>query len=621
MGVFSSSSDMADSGHLFSRTSQAIFYNWKSDPVQSMLDFDYICRRDLPSIAALVTPGSSKGHQKLFFGTKEVFVPLYGDTPSAAQAFPQADVFINFASFRSVYSSSMEALQLESIRVVVIIAEGVPISDARRLIARAKALGKVVIGPATVGGIQAGAFKIADTAGTPQDVIECKLYRPGCVGFVSKSGGLSNECYNILSRKTNGLFEGIAIGGDVFSGSTFVDHVLRFQRMEEVKMIVILGELGGDNEYGVVEAMRDGRITKPVVAWVSGTCASMLKTEVQFGHAGAKSGGSNNESAEAKVAALKEAGAVVPDSFQSFSNSIEKVYRDLVAQGIVVEQEEESLPPHIPQNYGIAAQESRVRRATGIVSTICDDRGEEPTYAGIEISDLMEKDSGIGDVISLLWFKRSLPRYATKFIEMVLILTADHGPCVSGAHNTIVAARAGKDVVSCLASGLLTIGPRFGGAIDDAARYFMEAVKQNRTPFEFVESMKTKGIRIPGIGHRIKSANNLDKRVVLMKTYADEKFPSTRHLQFALEVEKITLQKANNLVLNVDGCIGSLFLDLMESCAAFSEQEMDDIVRVGYLNSMFVLGRTIGLIGHALDQKRLNQPLYRHPWDDVLYAD
>merc|ERR1712137_469069 len=622
MGVFSSSSDMADSGHLFSRTSQAIFYNWKSDPVQSMLDFDYICRRDLPSIAALVTPGSSKGHQKLFFGTKEVFVPLYGDTPSAAQAFPQADVFINFASFRSAYASSMEALQLDSIRVVVIIAEGVPISDARRLIAMAKKLGKVVIGPATVGGIQAGAFKIADTAGTPKNVIDCKLYRPGCVGFVSKSGGLSNECYNILSRKTNGLFEGIAIGGDVFSGSTFVDHVLRFQRMEEVKMIVILGELGGDNEYGVVEAMRDGRITKPVVAWVSGTCASMFKTEVQFGHAGAKSGGANNESAEAKIAALKEAGAVVPESFQSFSNAIEKVYRELVAQGIVVEDEdEESLPPHIPQNYGIAAQESRVRRATGIVSTICDDRGEEPTYAGRAISDIIESDSGIGDVISLLWFKRSLPRYATKFIEMVLILTADHGPCVSGAHNTIVAARAGKDVVSCLASGLLTIGPRFGGAIDDAARYFNDAVRRQLTAHAFVEEMKQKGLRIPGIGHRIKSADNLDKRVVMMKNYVEKNFPTTRHLNFALEVEQCTLRKAPNLVLNVDGCIGCLFLDLMESCAAFTEEEIDDIVRVGYLNSLFVLGRTIGLIGHALDQKRLNQPLYRHPWDDVMYAE
>merc|ERR1712000_531888 len=184
-------------------------------------------------------------------------------------------------------------------------------------------------------------------------------------------------------------------------------------------------------------------------------------------------------------------------------------------------------------------------------------------------------------------------------IEMVVILTADHGPCVSGAHNTIVL--------------------RFGGAIDDAARYFQAAVRKNQEPFEFVEEMKKKGKRIPGIGHRIKNANNLDKRVILMKNYADKNFPKTRHLNFALEVEKCTLQKASNLVLNVDGCIGALFLDLMESCAAFSTEEMDDIVKVGYLNNLFVLGRTIGLIGHALDQKRLNQPLYRHPWDDVMY--
>lgn len=611
---------MADEhGHLFSRDTQAIFYNWKMDPVQSMLDFDYVCKRDLPSIAALVSPGTSKGQTKLFFGSGERFIPTYGKTEEAAAAFPNAHVFINFASYRSAYESSMIALDIPSIRVVAIIAEGVPISDARRLIARARELNKVIIGPATVGGIQAGAFKLADAAGTIENIIACKLYRPGCVGFVSKSGGLSNECYNILSRTTNGLFEGIAIGGDVFSASNFIDHVLRFQKMPEVKMIVVLGELGGDNEYGIVEAMKDGTITKPVVAWVSGTCASMFKTEVQFGHAGAKSGGGDAESAQAKIDALKAAGAIVPNSFQSFSDAIRDTYQKLVAAGVVQEIEEPPAP-HIPVNYGYAVQDGRVRRAAGIVSSICDDRGEEPTYNGVTVSELIENDSGIGDVISLLWFKRALPKEATKFIEMVVILVADHGPCVSGAHNTIVTARAGKDVVSCLAAGLLTIGPRFGGAIDDAARCFKQAMDEKLEAYEFVDQMKRKGARIPGIGHRIKSANNLDSRVILMKNYARKNFRSTRYLDFALQVEKLTLEKAPNLVLNVDGCIGALFLDLMESCAAFSPEEMNDVVKVGYLNSLFVLGRTIGLIGHALDQKRLDQPLYRHPWDDVMYT-
>ena len=65
--------------------------------------------------------------------------------------------------------------------------------------------------------------------------------------------------------------------------------------------------------------------------------------------------------------------------------------------------------------------------------------------------------------------------------------------------------RAGKDLVSCLVSGLLTIGPRFGGAIDDAARYFQDACDRGLEPDDFVEEMKKRGIRVPGIGHRIKS--------------------------------------------------------------------------------------------------------------------
>ena len=67
------------------------------------------------------------------------------------------------------------------------------------------------------------------------------------------------------------------------------------------------------------------------------------------------------------------------------------------------------------------------------------------------------------------------------------MLYADHGPCVSGAHNIIVTIREGKDLVSSLVSSLLTIGPRFGGAIDDVARYFKDAHDRGLSPYEFVD--------------------------------------------------------------------------------------------------------------------------------------
>ena len=92
----------------------------------------------------------------------------------------------------------IQALTIPTIRVVVIIAEGMPENEARILLKAARDANKVVIGPATVGGIQAGSFRIGNTAGTMDNIINCKLYRPGSVGFVSKSGGLSNEMYNVL---------------------------------------------------------------------------------------------------------------------------------------------------------------------------------------------------------------------------------------------------------------------------------------------------------------------------------------------------------------------------------------------------------------------------------------
>lgn len=605
-------------GQLFSKETQAIFFNWKEKPVQRMLDFDFLCGRPTPSVACIVQPGSNGGFQKVFFGDEEIAIPVYGSTTEAAKKHPKADVFVNYASFRSAYESTMEALQAATVRVVAVIAEGVPEKDTKRLIAYARSNNKVIIGPATVGGVQAGAFKIGDTAGTLDNIIACKLYRPGSVGFVSKSGGMSNEMYNVLSRATDGLYEGIAIGGDTFPGSTLSDHCIRYQHIPQIKMIVVLGELGGQDEYSLVNALKEGKVTKPVVAWVSGTCAKLFKSEVQFGHAGARSTG-ESDSAQAKNAALAAAGAIVPDSFEGLEGAVRATYQKLVDEGVLSPQADIEVP-EIPMDLATAVKLKKVRKPTNVVSTICDDRGEEPTYFGVTMSELIEEDYGIGDVLALLWFKRKLPKYFTKFMEMCIMLCADHGPCVSGAHNSIVTSRAGKDLVSCLVSGLLTIGPRFGGAIDDAARCFKKAVEDNLGAAAFVEGLKKQGKRVPGIGHRIKSKDNRDKRVELLSKYARRFFPGTKHLDYAISVEEYTLQKAANLVLNVDGCIGALFLDLLHSSGCFSQREMDDIISVGYLNGLFVLARSIGLIGHALDQKRLQQPLYRHPWEDVLYT-
>ncbi|CAI8599708.1 unnamed protein product [Vicia faba] len=128
-------------GQLFSRTTQVLFYNYKQLLIQQMLNFDFLCGRETPSVAGIINPGF-EGFQKLFFWIAT--------------------------------ASSLSTLKQPTIRVVAIIVEGVPESDTKELIAYSRANNKVVIGPTTVGGIQSRDFKIGDTAGIIDNIINCK---------------------------------------------------------------------------------------------------------------------------------------------------------------------------------------------------------------------------------------------------------------------------------------------------------------------------------------------------------------------------------------------------------------------------------------------------------------
>ncbi|GAA5852506.1 hypothetical protein JCM5353_001128 [Sporobolomyces roseus] len=95
-------------------------------------------------------------------------------------------------------------------------------------------------------------------------------------------------------------------------------------------------------------------------------------------------------------------------------------------------------------------------------------------------------------------------------------------------------------------------------------------------------------------------------------------FLSVSYLDYALAVEEVTSAKKDTLILNVDGAIAVSFCDLLKSSGAFTPEEAAEYMKIGTLNGLFVLGRSIGFIGHHLDQKRLKQPLYRHPADDIF---
>ncbi len=593
---------------LYTNETQAIFWNNNASAIQRMLDYDYVINRKTPSVAAIVAPTADSKFQKFFWGPDEIMINLYKNTSDAKKAHPNADVLLNFASFRTAYEVTMEALEIGGFSSVMVTAEGIPERLARKMNQAARDKNVTVIGPATVGAIAPGGFKIANIGGTIENIIQSKLHRCGSCGLVTRSGGLFNELSNIISINADGIAEGVAIGGDRFVGSVFIDNMLRMEKNPDVKYMVLLGEVGGTEEYKVIEAVKNGLIKKPIIAWCIGTIAKHFSTGVQFGHAGA-SANADAETAVYKNQAMAEAGFYVPSSFNELPNKIAEVYGELRAQGVIGEIAEPALRT-VPS----------VRRSKEFICTISDDRGDEATYAGFPISSVATPDTGkgIGDVISLLWFKKQYPKWATEFIETVIKTVADHGPAVSGAHNAKVTARAGKSVVESLVTGLLTIGPRFGGAIDGAAEHFKYANDNNLTPAEFLNHMKKLGIPIPGIGHRIKSLRNPDLRVVGLKKFAAEHFPATPLLDYALTVEQLTTSKKDNLILNVDGTIGILMVDMWRALG-YSEDEINEFIASGTLNAFFIAGRTIGFIGHVLDEKRLAMPMYRHPMDDILY--
>lgn len=207
----------------------------------------------------------------------------------------------------------------------------------------------------------------------------------------------------------------------------------------------------------------------------------------------------------------------------------------------------------------------------------------------------------------------------TDFIRDVFLLSVDHGPQVSGALNTIITARAGKGLVDSVAAGLLTIGPRFGGAVSGAASEWHMGVSEGLDPSTHVEQRARAKRYIHGIGHKKYRLGLPDPRVAYLVRYAD-KLKIHPHYDYARAIESITTSKKGSLILNVDGTIAALMLDILAHEERYTADELHAMIDADFMNALFVLPRIVGFTAHYLDQKRLDEGLFRLPPDDILLA-
>jgi len=239
-------------------------------------------------VVAGVTPG--KG------GSDLEGIPIF-DTVAGAVAETGANTTMVFVPARFAADAIYEAVDA-GIGTVICIAEGLPAHEMLRVYNYIRPKGVTMLGPNCPGALSPGKANVG--------IIPAEIFREGPIGVVSRSGTLTYQIGHELTQRGLGNSTIVGIGGDPVVGASFIDILQRFQADEQTEVIVMVGEIGGDEEEKAA-AFIEAEVTKPVVAYIAGFTAPPGKT---MGHAGAIISGSSG-TAQAKKDALEARGVRV----------------------------------------------------------------------------------------------------------------------------------------------------------------------------------------------------------------------------------------------------------------------------------------------------------------------
>ena len=255
------------------------------------------------NIVGGVTPG--KG------GTSHLNKPVFNTVTDAINA-TGANTSIIFVPAGFAADAIIEAAD-SGIKVIVAITEGIPVSDMSRVYSYIKNLDCTLIGPNCPGIITPDETKVGIMPGF--------VFKKGRVGLVSKSGTLTYEAADQISKSGYGISTAIGIGGDPIIGTTVKEAVKMFFEDPDTDCVVMIGEIGGQLEADAAEWIKKSKIKKPVVGFIAGETAPKGRT---MGHAGAIVGG-KDDTAEAKKKILSESGVNVVDSPANIGLEVKKI--------------------------------------------------------------------------------------------------------------------------------------------------------------------------------------------------------------------------------------------------------------------------------------------------------
>lgn len=206
-------------------------------------------------------------------------------------------------------AAMLEAID-NNIKFINVIVERIPLQDVAYCLAAAREKNIKIIGPSSLGCIVPNIGRVGLVGGP---MVE-EIFKPGSVGIISRSGGMTNELSWQVRKAGHGQSAAIHVGGDILMGTTYVDILKMFETDNQTKAVIIFGEHGGTYEFDIINAIKQKLFTKPVAVYIGGEFAAEFAEGIAIGHAGAIV--ERGRGAKEKEKALRSAGILVADRYE-----------------------------------------------------------------------------------------------------------------------------------------------------------------------------------------------------------------------------------------------------------------------------------------------------------------
>jgi succinyl-CoA synthetase alpha subunit len=265
-------------------------------------------------VVAGVTPG--KG------GEKVSGIPVYNTVAEAVADKGPIDVSVTFVPGTGLKEAVMESVD-SGVGLIVCPSERVPLYDIMEMLAYAQKNGSKILGPGSIGIISPGIAAVGWLGGSPQ--FARKVFVPGSIGVMSRSGGQSATVPWAIKQTGLGMSTVVHIGTEPVTGISFGDILPLFEKDPDTKGVAVFGEIGGPSEEEAARCVRNGEFTKPLVIFVAGAWAP---EGMRFSHASSIVERGKG-SAKGKVETLREAGVHVVDRPDEIAPAIKKLIQSI----------------------------------------------------------------------------------------------------------------------------------------------------------------------------------------------------------------------------------------------------------------------------------------------------